>query len=144
MRRLTHLIISTILGIYFFIIPAFCQEIIIEGQAKAVDGDTLVLNNLYIRLNGIAAPELDEKGGTAAKSAMSQLLFDKNIRCSLSGQKSYQRHIGTCWIGKLDIAASIIADGKARDCPRYSLNRYRALETNNSKLLVLHSYCIRK
>ena len=104
MRRLTNLIISTILGIYFFIIPAFCQEIIIEGQARAVDGDTLVLNNLYIRLNGIAIPELNKKRQTAAKSAMSQLLFDNNIRCSLSGQKSYQRHIETCWIGKLDIA----------------------------------------
>lgn len=65
------------------------------GRGVTIDRNTLVLNGLNIRLNNIAAPELNEKGGQAAKFAIEKLLKHKVIRCSLSGQKNYKRHIGT-------------------------------------------------
>ena len=130
--------------IIFFVSPAFRDGLMVRGEAIVIDGDTLTINGRNIRLNGIAAPELNEKGGQSAKYSMERILKGKMIKCSLSGQKSYRRHIGTCWLGQLDIAAVLIAQGKARDCPRYSLNRYKALETSDSRRLILPRYCQKK
>ena len=65
------------------------------ARGVVIDRDTLVLYGLNIRLNGIVAPELNAKGRQSATFAIGKLLKHKAIRCSLSGQKSYKRHIST-------------------------------------------------
>tara|TARA_B100001939_G_C16726624_1_gene523583 strand:+ start:270 stop:635 length:366 start_codon:yes stop_codon:yes gene_type:complete len=114
----------------------------LEGLASAIDGDTIIINNHKIRLNGVSAPELSEEGGNEAKQAMQKILENKTIKCSLSGRKSYERYIGVCWIGAIDVGALIIMQGFARDCFRYSGGRYRALEPGPARYLPLPRYCL--
>ena len=126
-----------------FLEPALSTEkgSIIEGQARVIDGDTIEVAGVRVRLNGVAAPELREPGGVEAKTFLEALLTTKTIRCSLSGVSSYNREVGVCWSGTTDIGAAIIASGRARDCPRYSQYRYSALEPPKSLELPLPSYC---
>ena len=116
--------------------------ITLEGVASAIDGDTIIINTYKIRLNGISAPELSEEGGNEAKQAMQKILDNKTIKCSLSGKKSYERYVGVCWFGAVDIGALLILRGFARDCFRYSDGRYSALEPKPARYLPLPKYCL--
>ena len=117
------------------------NPITLEGVASAIDGDTIIINNYKIRLNGVSAPELNEEGGNEAKQAMQKILENKTIKCSLSGRKSYERYIGVCWIGAVDVGALLVLQGFARDCFRYSGGRYSALEPEPARYLPLPQYC---
>lgn len=114
---------------------------VIEGPARVIDGDTVEVEGVRVRLNGVAAPERSEPGGNEATAALRAIVAGQTVRCSLSGQASHKRQIGVCWIGTLDIGAAIIATGRARDCPRYSAGRYAAVETQAAWSLSLPQYC---
>ena len=116
----------------------------ISGSARVIDGDTLEINGVIIRLNGVAAPERNELGGAEATTAMKKMTSGKTVRCSLTGKKTYKREVGTCWVGTQDLGAALIASGKARDCPRYSAGRYSALASNSAGLLPFPRYCTPK
>ena len=118
------------------------NPITLEGVASAIDGDTIIINSYKIRLNGVSAPELSEKGGNEAKQAMQKILENQTIKCSLSGRRSYKRYIGVCWIGAVDVGALLILQGFARDCFRYSGGRYQALEPEPARYLPLPQYCL--
>ena len=115
---------------------------IVSGAVRVIDGDTLEIGGVRIRLNGVAAPERNERGGTEATATMKQLTSGITVRCSLTGKKTYKREVGTCWAGTLDLGAALIAAGKARDCPQYSAGRYSALEPESAGVLPLPVYCL--
>ena len=46
--------------LYFLIYYINQNQIIILGEAKVIDGDTIHINNNKIRLHGIDAPELNQ------------------------------------------------------------------------------------
>ena len=73
---------------FFSINYVRANPITLEGVASAIDGDTIIINNYKIRLNGVSAPELNEEGGNEAKQAMQKILENKTIKCSLSGRKA--------------------------------------------------------
>ena len=127
---------------FFSINSVKANPITLEGVASAIDGDTIIINNYKIRLNGVSAPELSEEGGDEAKQAMQKILANKTIKCSLSGRKSYERYIGVCWIGAVDVGALLVLQGFARDCFRYSGGRYSALEPGPTRYLPLPQYCL--
>ena len=120
---------------------AFDRGDVIEGAARVIDGDTLDVEGVRVRLNGVAAPERDEPGGSEATDTMWQIIEAQTVRCSLTGETTYKRQVGTCWIETLDVGAALIAAGRARDCPRYSGGRYASLETSASQALPLPRYC---
>lgn len=115
----------------------------IEGRVTHVrDVDTIEVNNLPVRLNGVDGPELDERGGRAAKVWMQKLVLRKRVKCWLNGEKTYDRWVGTCYTASdEDIGALAIQAGHARDCPRFSGGKYARFETRSSQALPLHSYC---
>lgn len=115
----------------------------IEGRVTHVrDVDTIEVNNLPIRLNGVDGPEMNERGGRTAKTWMTKLVLRKPLRCWLNGDKTYDRWVGTCYInGDADIGALAISAGHARDCPRYSGGKYAQFETKASRRLPRHGYC---
>lgn len=107
-------------------IPASRQ---IRGRAHVIDGDTIAIERIKIRLAGIDAPELDQPWGQKSKWAMVGLCKGQTIRVELTGETSYDRLVGTCYLpdGR-DIGAEIIKQGLALDGGYYSKGKYRHLE----------------
>lgn len=103
--------------------------------------DTIEVNNLRIRLEGVDGPELNERGGKGAKRWMQKLALRKPVSCWLTGVKNRDRWIGIYYLNDRDIGALAVAAGQARDCPRYSGGRYAKLETAQSRSLPQHGYC---
>ena len=124
--------------------PAFSAEWIKGRVTHVRDVDTIVVNGLPVRLNGVDGPELDERGGRAAKRWMQDLVLGRPVTCDLNGEKTYDRWVGVCFRGDgRDIGELAIGAGQARDCPRYSDGRYAEFETRESRKLPVHSYCRR-
>ncbi len=106
-----------------------CPRGTLTGQVTHVrDGDTIVVGGMPIRLNGLAAPESDEPGGAAATQAMIKLVQGRTLRCELDGEQTYDRCVGICYLDGVDISATMVRKGLARDCPWFSGGRYRAIE----------------
>ncbi len=107
-------------------IPASRQ---MKGRAYVIDGDTIAIERIKIRLAGIDAPELDQPWGQKSKWAMVHLCKGQAIRVELTGETSYDRLVGTCYLpdGR-DIGAEIIKQGLALDGGHYSKGKYRHLE----------------
>ncbi|MEA1049086.1 thermonuclease family protein [Lamprobacter modestohalophilus] len=86
------------------------------GRADDVrDGDT-------IEVQGVAAPEPNQKWGQASKDAMQRIVAGKRLRCEQTGERIYGREVATCHLDDgADIGAEIVSQGLARDCPRFGL-----------------------
>lgn len=117
------------------------RDTLVGTVTNVRDGNTIQIADVAIRLNGVAAPELDGPGGRRAKDFMAALVFGNTVTCDLSAQRSYDRRLGTCYLDGTDIAATIIAAGLARDCARHSGGRYEAFNTAASKQILLPAYC---
>jgi micrococcal nuclease len=104
--------------------------------------------SLAVRVKGVAAPEISHVGrpaepsGIEAKRAMQQLVDGKTVVCKLTRERSYQRRIGSCRVGDQDVGEAIIAQGLARDCPRYSGGFYARAETPGDAALTFPHYCV--
>lgn len=104
----------------------------IDGEAQAMDGDSLRLAGRELRLRGIDAPELQQECtrpgastrhvpcGRQAREAMARLLAGRTAHCILSGQDRYGRDLARCVLhardGKVavpDLAARLVLDGWA-------------------------------
>jgi len=92
------------------------------------DGDTIEVGRTAVRLQGVAAPEWDERGGQAASEAMEELVLRQAVRCDLTGERTYDRCVGICYVGGRDIGEEMIRRGFAKDCPKFSGGRYRDAE----------------
>jgi len=114
---------------------------ILAGQASVIDGDTIRIAGQKVRLQGLAAPEMDEPGGRAAKNAMIQIVKGQQVSCQLDGTTTHDRVVGICYVGGRDVAEELVRRGLARDCPRFSSGRYRELETAAAQGLPLPGYC---
>ena len=119
------------------------QETILTGiVSKVRDGDTLEIGNVPIRLNGISAPELNERFGKESKAFIVKLVLGKGILCKITGKKSYDRFVGTCYLGHQDIGAAVIKAGLALDCLKYSGGQYKKFETKIGRARIkLPAYC---
>lgn len=110
------------------------------------DGDTIELEGVPIRLQGLSAPERGEPFGKESSDYMRALVLGKALRCELNGERTHDRVVGICFLDEADISALIIREGLARDCPRYSGGRYAADErqakrTGLHKVYRLPAYC---
>jgi micrococcal nuclease len=137
-------LLLTALSLFLLAAPATAQETLTGTVTHVRDGDTIEVADVPVRLNGVAAPELDEPRGREGKKFMARLVAGKTVRCELNGERSYDRVIGICYLDGKDIGASIIAAGLARDCPRFSRGRYDEFNTAASKRLPLPGYCVRR
>ncbi|WP_208353957.1 thermonuclease family protein [Pseudaestuariivita rosea] len=101
----------------------------LKGRAWVIDGDTIVIGNIKVRLAGLDAPELDQPWGQKSKWAMVNLCKGQIIRCELTGETSYDRLVGTCYLADgTDIGAELIKQGLALDGGHFSKGKYRHLE----------------
>ena len=113
--------------------PAASDPIV--GRAVAIDGDSLVVGGVEVRLCGIDAPEHGAPGGERASGQLRRLVHGKVVRCIRVGEgsacdgrskpTSYDRVVATCSIDGLDLARAMVQAGAACDWRRFSGGRYR-------------------
>ena len=109
---------------------------------KVRDGDTIEVGKIPIRLNGVSAPEMNEPLGPQSKGFMTDLVMGKHLRCELDGEKTHDRFVSICYLDEQDIGATVIANGSALDCPRFSGGRYAEYEIEGvAAEIKLPRYC---
>ncbi|MDD9922255.1 MAG: thermonuclease family protein [Boseongicola sp.] len=107
---------------------------ILEGAAYIVDGDTLRIKNIQVRLFGIDAPELNHPYGRKAMWALRGLCKGKIVRAEITDEDKYGRTVACCFLpdGR-DLSAEMVSRGWAIDWPKYSGGKYRNLETKDAR-----------
>jgi micrococcal nuclease len=122
----------------------------LSGPAYVIDGDTIVVGGVHVRLNGIDAPEVIHPGQPAAdpfgdesRDGLRAIINDEIVRCATNGEKTHHREVGVCLLpdGR-DIGAELIKQGLALDCAHFSHGRYRALEPDGVREIIRQArYC---
>ena len=109
-------------------------ETFLRGRCWVVDGDTIVIDKVHIRLAGIDAPELDHPFGQQSKWALIKLCRGQTITARIKPEMSYNRVVAECLLpdGR-DLAAEMVRCGMAIDWPKFSGGKYRHLETPDAR-----------
>ncbi|MFV0297731.1 MAG: thermonuclease family protein [Hyphomicrobiaceae bacterium] len=102
----------------------------VTGRAAAIDGDTLAVGGVRVRLEGIDAPELeqtcnDAEGrtwacGRAAQSWLARAVANRLVSCEDRGLDKYRRVLGICSIDGRNLNAELVRRGLAWAFVRYS------------------------
>ena len=112
----------------------------IEGPAETIDGDTLRIGEVRVRLDGIDAPESDQPCttktrpimtfacGSSAAGKLRALTDGAVVRCVANGTDKYGRTLATCYAGDTDVGRAMVRAGWALAYRRYSA-RYGLEET---------------
>ena len=101
-----------------------------SGYAHVIDGDTIKIRGMKIRLAGVNAPELDKPYGVKSKYEMVKIVKGKTVYVVPDGTTSYDRIVATCYVdGDVDIGAELIRRGLALDIPRFTGGKYTEFET---------------
>ena len=114
-----------------FAIIAAAALALVQGSPNVTDGDTIRIGETRIRLEGIDTPELSQQCtkadgsgwdcGEAAKAALIQMIGNQSVRCEISGTDRYDRSLGTCWLGTVNLNGWLVQSGWAVAYRRYSM-----------------------
>jgi endonuclease YncB( thermonuclease family) len=100
-----------------------------SGHATVIDGDTLEVEGVRVRLWGIDAPETRQTCSTAgatypcgrhATGHLRLLVSDREVRCEPRARDRWGRVVAVCRAGGLDLGAAMVRDGWALAFVRYS------------------------
>ena len=78
--------------------PLPLRQTAVVGTCYVIDGDSIVIGNVMIRLAGIDAPELNQPWGQKDKWALFDLCKGQVVRAELDGSMSYDRLVATCYL----------------------------------------------
>ena len=111
------------------------EPVLLQGEARAIDGDTLQVGEIRLRLHGVDAPELrqiceDSAGdawacGRRAASELAAAVAGGEVHCISRERDRYQRLVATCWAGGRDLGQALVAHGWAVAYRRYSADYVR-------------------
>ncbi|WP_295043049.1 thermonuclease family protein [uncultured Paracoccus sp.] len=109
--------------------PVALRNAVHTGRCYVIDGDTIQIGDLRLRLAGIDAPELEHPWGKVAKGVLIRLCKGQIVRAEISPELSYDRLVATCYLpdGR-DLSAEMVRLGAALDWPKFSGGRYAHLE----------------
>ena len=109
-------------------LPALAQPI--KGQATVIDGDTIEIARMRIRLHGIDAPEsgqkcLDARGqdyrcGQRAAFALADWIGRATVSCQQRDRDRYGRVVAVCHAREADINRWMVRQGWAVAYREYS------------------------
>jgi len=106
----------------------------LEGKCYVIDGDTIQIGQVRLRLAGIDAPELDHPWGLKAKSELIRLCRGQTIRAEFAPHLSYDRTVATCFLADgRDLSAEMVRLGMALDWPKFSGGKYAHLEPEGAR-----------
>jgi endonuclease YncB( thermonuclease family) len=101
----------------------------IVGAARVVDGDTIVVQQVKVRLEGIDAPEHGQMCtangipwacGDNATAWLADFLAEREVACVSKGHDRYGRLLATCFVGGENLNDRIVREGWALDFRRYT------------------------
>jgi endonuclease YncB( thermonuclease family) len=118
---LSSLLIALLLalGTAFLLRPSDRQA---RGSAEVIDGDSLRVAGIELRLKGVDAPEMHQtcrrtgqpyRCGEAAREALVNLVSRQIVECRIVGRDRYQRALGRCRTEGRDIGARLVEGGVA-------------------------------
>jgi endonuclease YncB( thermonuclease family) len=105
----------------------------IQGIARVIDGDSLVINKQRIRLQYIDAPELNQicdqgkEMGLEAKIFLQQFIKSTSIRCEYNEVDQYNRKLATCFKNTVNLNELMVKQGLAFNYD-YHGNNYKSQE----------------
>lgn len=107
---------------------------VLKGRCYVIDGDTIVIGDVRIRIAGIDAPELDHPWGKKSKWTVVNMCKGEIVTAHIHGEMSYGRVVATCYLrdGR-DIAEELVKCGLALDWPKFSGGKYRHLEPPDAR-----------
>ena len=110
-----------------------CSTASAGQHIRVHDGDTFTLDGTRWRLWGVDAPELDQTCagspcGVQAREELRSLIACHSVTCQPRG-RSYDRTVGVCTAGGLDLGAEMVRSGCALDYRRYSGGAYAGQES---------------
>jgi endonuclease YncB( thermonuclease family) len=110
--------------------PIWGEDFQITGDARVIDGDTIEIRGVRIRLFGIDAPEGAQDCGRAdgtrwdcaqqATSALENYLRDRTVVCVRRDVDRYGRLVCQCNVAGADVNAWLVRNGWAVAYTRYS------------------------
>lgn len=105
-----------------------------SSDVKVIDGDTIKISGINIRLQGIDTPELKQvcyeevNGkmqnvlcGRQALSELQNIVLDKVVECTNEGQDKYKRQLSYCYVEGISINRTMVKAGYARSYRYYDL-----------------------
>ena len=111
-----------------FVNHAVAKDLV--GKPRVVDGDTIVIAGIRIRLHGIDAPEQKQtcqkangtpyRCGLMATFALAAIIENHWVTCKGEKLDRYDRRIATCYTGPHDVNAEMVDRGWALAYRRYS------------------------
>lgn len=109
---------------------------VLTGQSSVIDGDTLDIHGVRVRLEGVDAPESSQRCGVKGEDwacgqqaalALSNWLGNRPVSCKPAGTDRYQRMLARCFVGTEDVQTWLVLNGWALAYRQYS-NDYVAAE----------------
>ncbi len=116
----------TIVALGLFSVGCFGEEI--TGNPHIIDGDSIRIADIEIRLHGIDAPEgkqmckvngEDWACGKAATETLSFLSVEAPFRCTWTQRDRYDRALGTCFRKDTNINIMMVGVGMALAYRKY-------------------------
>ncbi len=114
----------------------------LEGVARVIDGDTLDVGGVRVRLHGVDAFERDQTCdrptgawacGRAATSALRARADGRRLVCEVRDTDRYGRKVSRCERDGTDVARSLVDDGLALAYRRYSADYIAAEEAARAR-----------
>ena len=111
-------------------LPADAVERTVSGRASVVDGDTLEVHGLRLRLDAIDAPESRQRCrrdgeewpcGRRAAFALADMIGARPVTCRWRTHDRYRRAIARCEVGDTDLGGWMVEQGWALAYRRYGL-----------------------
>lgn len=93
-----------------------------SGKAWVVDGDTLRVNRARVRLFGMDAPEIGQRGGYPARSHLIRLAGGRQVRVEPVTIDIHGRTVARVWLGETDLSRRMVRDGYAVATARWDLD----------------------
>ena len=107
----------------------------VVGAARVIDGDTIVINDEHVRLQGIDAPETDQTChaygrqwpcGRMAAEWLRDHLHGRQVECVGHAQDRYGRLLAVCYVGGESVNDRLVREGWALDYRKYSTDYMEA------------------
>lgn len=100
----------------------------ISTDVSVARGDVVTVGGRRYRIWGIATPAPNEYGGYTSARELARLTSGGKVTCVTTGALADGLPLARCRVDGRDLAATMVAGGFARDCPRQSRGTYAAIE----------------